>query len=234
MAEIIHLTSEELARLTVCENAIRDGMESVEAAMSALKETRDNRLYRQEYKTFEAYCRNRWNMGANYAHKMISALEVKDVVPVKNERQARELSTLDAEERVEVWDRAAEDAGGEDKITAKVLSEAVKKFKRDRDPESVGPTTEGFDKVDEAFRKLKVETKALFETDAASFVDKKGVDEIFKDLRRLMHEGTPYGRCPACDGTGGSPDQGPCELCQGRGWVSLGKKKLFDEAWGGI
>ena len=81
--------------------------------------------------------------------------------------------------------------------------------------------------------RLKVETKALFETDAASFVDKKGVDEIFEDLRRLMHEGTPYGRCPACD-SGGSQTKDHASLCQGRGWVSLGKKKLFDEAWGGI
>ena len=46
-----------------------------------------------------------------------------------SDRPVRNL-TLDAEERVEVWDRAAEDAGGEDKITAKVLSEAVKKVQK--------------------------------------------------------------------------------------------------------
>lgn len=41
----------------------------------------------------------------------MAAGDVAEIVPVQNERQAREIKTLSDEEKVEAWERASEEAG---------------------------------------------------------------------------------------------------------------------------
>ncbi len=43
---------------------------------NALLEIRDSRLYRQQFPTFEAYCRERWGIGLRYSNRLIAAAEV--------------------------------------------------------------------------------------------------------------------------------------------------------------
>jgi hypothetical protein len=43
---------------------------------NALLEIRDSRLYRQQFPTFEAYCRERWGMARQSVNRMIAAAEV--------------------------------------------------------------------------------------------------------------------------------------------------------------
>jgi hypothetical protein len=75
---------------------------------NALLEIRDSRLYRQQFPTFEAYCRERWGMGRNYPNRLIQAAEVvKNLVPIgtipQTETQARPLTRLEPEVQQVVW-----------------------------------------------------------------------------------------------------------------------------------
>jgi hypothetical protein len=45
-------------------------------AGQALAKMRESRLYREDYNTFEEFCRKRWKMGRHLANKLIAAAEV--------------------------------------------------------------------------------------------------------------------------------------------------------------
>ena len=112
---------------------IRKGMATFVEVGSALKDIRDRRLYREEFKgiTFEAYCRAEWDIDKPHAHRLICASDVVAAVPMgtkpTSERQARPLTQLDdPEEQAEAWERAVKtapkDDAGKPKITAKPVS----------------------------------------------------------------------------------------------------------------
>lgn len=76
----------------------------------ALKEIRDQRLYRQLcFDTFEDYTNQRWDMGKSHAYRLIDASQVLDnLSPIgerlpRNEAQARALSKLDAFNQRKLW-----------------------------------------------------------------------------------------------------------------------------------
>ena len=88
-------------------------------------EIRDNELYRDVlgYQTFEEYCRVKWDMGRNYANKLISSANVitnvGTIVPITpaTESQTRPLARLEPEKQKEAWQRAVETAPN-GKVTA--------------------------------------------------------------------------------------------------------------------
>jgi len=69
------LTDEEKSLLGVCEQAIEADLKGFIAVGRALADIRDNRLYRETHKTFEKYCKNRWDIGRGYADRQISGYE---------------------------------------------------------------------------------------------------------------------------------------------------------------
>ena len=70
---------------------------------------RDSRLYRQDYGTFEDYCRERWGMSLNYTERLMTASNIIATLPIgrlpTTESQARELAPLRSapEVMLEVW-----------------------------------------------------------------------------------------------------------------------------------
>ena len=61
-----------------------------------------NRLYRQKFPTFEAYCRERWGLKERRAYQLLDAAEVVKnlgctMVQPTTERQARPLTRLEPE-----------------------------------------------------------------------------------------------------------------------------------------
>lgn len=96
-------TGEILAPLTDAERAAFVEREAIIQARirnfidvgTALMDIRDHRLYRDDYDTFEAYCRERWGFVASRARQLISAaeltLEIATTVTLPNERTARAL-----------------------------------------------------------------------------------------------------------------------------------------------
>ncbi len=76
----------------------------------ALKEIRDNRLYRISlFNSFEEYAKKRWAMGKSQAYRLIEACNVIDSlspigdVLLENESQVRLLVPLTSLERQRVW-----------------------------------------------------------------------------------------------------------------------------------
>jgi hypothetical protein len=99
-----------------CEAVIERGLSGFIEVGSALLKIRDSRLYRQSFRTFEQYCRERWGMVASRARQLCLAAEavnnlesVTNVTPA-NEAQARPLAPLAPEQQREAWSRAVETA----------------------------------------------------------------------------------------------------------------------------
>ncbi len=66
-------------RLTTLEKVIYKNRRSFYVIGKALKEIRDDRLYRfLLFKTFEAYTRARWEIGKSQAYRLIEACNVID------------------------------------------------------------------------------------------------------------------------------------------------------------
>ncbi len=97
-------------RLQTSEQIIESGLKTFVEVGNALMSIRDDRLYREQYPTFEAYCRERWRFTDARANQMIDAANITTMVvsaelqaPL-NERQARELSRLKEPEAIrETW-----------------------------------------------------------------------------------------------------------------------------------
>ena len=104
--------------MTLQENEaiIERGLEAYREAGIALKEIRDERQYKDTHKTFEAYCRERWQMTRQQANNLIRAadtaadLETNGFQPPKTERVARELKGTLKEKR-RTWDEARKEHG---------------------------------------------------------------------------------------------------------------------------
>lgn len=99
-----------MERLLQLETLISRNQECFYKIGQALKEIRDNRLYKQAlFDTFETYTRARWDMGKAHAYRLIKSYEViynlspiGDKLPA-NESQARPLAQLDFIEQRSIW-----------------------------------------------------------------------------------------------------------------------------------
>ena len=97
-------------RLTTLENVIDKNRRSFYVIGKALKEIRDDRLYRfLLFKTFEAYTRARWEIGKSQAYRLIEACHVidnlspiGDILP-ENESQVRSLAPLAPAIQRKIW-----------------------------------------------------------------------------------------------------------------------------------
>jgi len=97
-------------RLTTLEKVIDKNRRSFYVIGKALKEIRDDRLYRfLLFKTFEAYTRARWEIGKSQAYRLIEACHVidnlspiGDILP-ENESQVRSLAPLSAAVQRKTW-----------------------------------------------------------------------------------------------------------------------------------
>lgn len=128
------LLPEELEQLWACEDEIRHGMAAYLRVAEALHTIQTKRLYREDYRTFAAYCTEKWNLTDRHARNMANAWEIAvdiDSDPIanaeqlpQNERQARELKQVPKERRAEVWEQAVATAGGVQHVCAHDVKEA--------------------------------------------------------------------------------------------------------------
>jgi hypothetical protein len=115
--EVQKLTPEESQEFAALQNRIKTNLAAFYEVGAALVAIRDKRLYRVEFRTFEAYCRDRLGMQRNYANKLIVAATVIDNLGTiepkpQNESQARQLAKLPPEKQVEVWKRVIDSSHG--------------------------------------------------------------------------------------------------------------------------
>lgn len=108
--EVATLSSSDIALLSRLEMTIERGIGTFLKVGSALMEIRDKRLYRETHRRFEDYCQERWGFTDRRARQMIEASQIGTMVPVSNERQARELAPLldEPEQLRDAWQEASE------------------------------------------------------------------------------------------------------------------------------
>jgi hypothetical protein len=107
------------SELKRCEAIIERNLKTFIDVGNALLEIRDNRLYRDTHKTFEAYCHERWGWKRNYVNKQIQAAEVAQnlgtIVPKSSqgfdfkptsESQLRPLANLKPAAQRQIWTQA--------------------------------------------------------------------------------------------------------------------------------
>lgn len=120
-------------QLVRAENIIEQGVIAYRAAGGALREIRDNGLYKDNYPTFEQYCKERWGWERSYAYRLIDAAQVVDNLSTtgsipSNEGQARELVKLDSPDLQRAAYGVAETIAEQNKagkVTAKDVKKAV-------------------------------------------------------------------------------------------------------------
>jgi len=138
--ELDAISMDESRDFVRLEKIVERGLNTFLEVGNALTEIHDRRLYRCEYKTFEAYCRDKWKMDRTYAHRIMAAAETVEMLPMGNkptsERQARPLAKLPAEKRPEAWQRAVDRADGGQPTAADVeaVVEEVKQPSQKRPP----------------------------------------------------------------------------------------------------
>jgi hypothetical protein len=103
------LTLAEISRLGELEAVVETGLTVFVKVGNALLEIRDSRLYRQQFPTFEAYCKERWGLKQSRAYQLLDAavvvgnLQSSTIVELpKTESQARPLTRLEPEVQREV------------------------------------------------------------------------------------------------------------------------------------
>jgi hypothetical protein len=97
-------------RLLDLERIIASGRSGFYQTGKSLREVRDDRLYRELlFDSFNAYLKNRWDMGRAQAYRLIEASRVIDnLSPIgdtlpENEAQLRPLTTLTAVDQRRIW-----------------------------------------------------------------------------------------------------------------------------------
>ena len=94
------LTVHERARLQECEEIIEKNIRGFLATGYALAEIRDRRLYREDFKTFEKYCKQIWDFSRSSAYHQISGYEaVQNLIDQKmctivHKNDESEMSTM--------------------------------------------------------------------------------------------------------------------------------------------
>jgi hypothetical protein len=116
----------------VIASALR-GFPFVEVGL-ALARIRDQRLYRAEFPTFEAYCQTKWHYGRRYVYHLMSAAQLFTQVfadgkgpKPRHESQLRPLMGVSPEQAQLAWERAAQNAGN-GRITARLVRTAVQEL----------------------------------------------------------------------------------------------------------
>jgi hypothetical protein len=130
------LSDDEARELVDNEAIIERSFATFMEVGAALQNIRHKRLYRGTHRKWEDYLTERWNMTGRRALQYVEAYDTVEaiqretgtVVPVSNERQARELAKIVKEDGPEAaaqaYQTAAEATGG--KSTAKIIRQAAK------------------------------------------------------------------------------------------------------------
>ena len=115
MESLVSLSKDEEVTLSGCEHVIERGLKTFVEVGEALITIRDGRLYRATHGTFEMYCSERWGMSRFYAHRIMDAAEVSEMLPIGNseavtESQVRPLTPLKESPALAVaaWEDAQE------------------------------------------------------------------------------------------------------------------------------
>jgi hypothetical protein len=129
------LSKNQLQELSSLEKTIEVNLKSFYEVGLALKKIKNDRLYRENFKTFEEYCRERWGISKPRAYQLIEAVDIKtnlsttvDISSSIGERQLRPLAVLEPDQQPDAWKQANETAPG-GLVTAQHVTKVVREIK---------------------------------------------------------------------------------------------------------
>ena len=131
VSERSRLTKADWKLLHDSESKIQSALRTFLRIGNPLATVRRKKLYRQSHRTFELYCKERWDFSARHARNLIRAWETSEVLsrsslPIPaHESHFRALGKLPMELRVDGWTRALSLAGGAKKVMSKHVAAAV-------------------------------------------------------------------------------------------------------------
>jgi hypothetical protein len=127
------LIKEEREILQKQETIIEKGLSTFVEVGKALTIIRDNKLYREEYETFEKYCQEKYGIQKTHSYRLIETANIMtNLSPIggrlpATERHVRPLKSLEPEVRNAVWQETVEKHG--ENITAKKVQEVANDWK---------------------------------------------------------------------------------------------------------
>jgi len=139
MSQLQLWTEEDQLQLDHHEQVIENGLQALVDTAMSLRYIRDNRLYRNNYTTFEEYCFDRWGRKRRWADRMISAALVVESLNEspgtqmpKTEKQLRPLTKLDdPKDQQQAWENALNNSE-KDQPTAKEVADEVEKLLKEK------------------------------------------------------------------------------------------------------
>lgn len=152
------------------------------AAANELRIIREQKLYREEYHTFEQFCEAEFGIGKSQAYRLIDGAEIAislfprgDILPT-SEKQVRPLKKLPEEARQDAWDEAVDRSGGEAPTHRTV--QAVVKDMRDEPVDDSEPEVDPIAEWERTQKELEA---------AQELAAKLQSDDISKELA-TMHQ----------------------------------------------
>ena len=142
----IYSTNLSSADFTQLETLVEQGLKAFYVAGCALRRIKEEKFYLTTHNTFQAYCKDRFNLERAQRGRLIRAAKaidnLKSAIPEKapngsllsifpsSERQARPLTSkgMTPEMQVVAWRMAVNNADGKP-VTAKIVQEAVRQVK---------------------------------------------------------------------------------------------------------
>lgn len=179
------LSPEEQDVLRDCETSLGRYKKAFLDAGRALRTIREDKLYRETHKTFEAYCDEKWGFTADRAGQLMRGTETVETLidagvtdlPT-NEAQTRPLSKLDDEQRLEAWQTLLDQNGSASNVSHKKVKAVVAEVQGTAPPRSLHDLTAEWSP--EARRALSG-TPAIHRATVAAFVNGLG-QEVTAEL----------------------------------------------------
>jgi hypothetical protein len=244
------LSPKEHARYKACTEQILQSIQAQFDGGIALIEVQEQKLYRDDFDTFEDYCSTILGISRTRAYQLIEAAQVKESLPEKagekivNESQARALSDVPENMRAKVI-REAEKTGS---ITADSLRQASSEMSKIVDTKCTmksGVSLKTPIELDECgtpipkdalpywHRRQEVQDLMTQITRVKSAIEKAkseadnlyGIvsNAVLADLSKAyahLSEAKPYAVCTQCMGSPSVQPKGDCSLCRGSGLIS--------------
>jgi hypothetical protein len=134
LGQIDLLSAEQEQLLQVCEGKVRTIWHDYVEAGLALGEIRDGRLYRNDFRSFEQYCQQRWEFKRGKGDYLIAAARMRrriadtpGIPQPERESQLRPLFAVSLADAELAWQYASQVSGGRP-ITARLVKRAVKEL----------------------------------------------------------------------------------------------------------
>lgn len=228
------LTTLEAKEYAKCNKIIKKNKRGFLVCGEALAIVFTQKLWRQEYDSFEAYCLKKHGFKHSQAHRLMESVETVKASPIggriQTGQQARALKDIPPEMHITVFKEATKDGNEPSGAAITKAAEKIAKAKvMDRDkedhfiPSPAQDTWNRRDEVDEYLvwlSRIKSWAEKLQKTSDRFYAVKEfSAQEVYTDcgnLYRMIKNLVPYSICPTCQG------QAPknCALCHGKGMVS--------------